>query len=537
MTQHEPRHSTGEPSPRRGIDLARVREWATRHLPQSAARRLNPALAVVRDSALEAQRAHLTQMAAALAFKTIFSLIPAIVLAMVLLQVFLLRGETPEKTRANVAEVVRDVLTYAGISQITVAEPADMGPFLPGSEPPAAGTAPPPDPAAPSPSSPAPGASQAEGLPLGSTGSPQLDDWIVTLVMRVSEINFGAIGVIGLIGLIYAAISLLVEIEHAFNQVYRVPTGRSWVRRVTQYWTLLTLGTLGVVATFTFGIQAVRWVGQRASDVTGISAGDHQWLNIISAYGLNIVISTALFLLVYTVVPNAKVRLGAAFVGAAVAAVLWEAGKWGLTLYLKYSTGYTRLYGSIALLLIFFVWIHASWTIVLLGLSISYYLQHGRTKSRPVPEDAQPAIVDPSATVSLVARICRDFESGTPPTAIDLARELRLQPALASAMLLKLEARGILHRVADAEAPDPDHPAEPRYAPSRPAERLDAAEVLRVGEEMADPGLSSTSPVVAAMREARLRLASGRSIADFMPRATPKQTPAPAIEASPAHAT
>lgn len=498
----------------------------SRYLPQGAAKRLNPALDILHNSALEAQRAHLPQMAAALAFKTIFSLIPAIVLGMVLLQVFLLRGETPEKTRQNVAQIVRQVLDYAGVSQISV-QPSDepMGPFLPGMEPPPAPqTAPQAAPQTSTPAAPVQSTSGAEpkveqpsapsasaGLEVPTTGSEKLDEWIVQLVMRVSQINFGAIGVIGLVGLIYAAISLIVEIEQAFNQIYRVPTGRSWVRRVTQYWTLLTLGSVGVVATVGFGIQATGWIAARASDLTGISAGNNRLGQFVAAYGLNILISTALFLLMYTVVPNAKVRVWPALAGAVIAAVLWEAGKWGLTLYLRYSTGYAALYGSIALLLLFFVWIHVSWCIVLFGLSISYHLQHGRWQTEPAPREQPPAgIIEPAAILSLMARLAKDFDQGRSATSPELAKSLSIHEPLVSAMLAKLVLAGLVNRLATAENADD----EPRYTLSRPADRINAADVLALGHELAGAGQGS-SAISDSLRAAYLGHVRSKSLADI----------------------
>src|SRR5690606_30896609 len=58
------------------------------------------------------------------------------------------------------------------------------------------------------------------GLAVEPTGSEGLDEWIKQLGGRVSAIPFRAIGVIGLVALLYAAISMLVEVERAFNQIY-----------------------------------------------------------------------------------------------------------------------------------------------------------------------------------------------------------------------------------------------------------------------------------------------------------------------------
>ena len=99
----------------------------------------------------------------------------------------------------------------------------------------------------------------AAGEPPGQTsgvtpdpGQPTAPCWRMDLAAGVacSGIAFQAIGAIGVLMLIYAAISMLIEVERAFNDIYRAPTGRAWGRRIPLYWTVLTLGVIFILATF-----------------------------------------------------------------------------------------------------------------------------------------------------------------------------------------------------------------------------------------------------------------------------------------------
>jgi membrane protein len=214
----------------------------------------------------------------------------------------------------------------------------------------------------------------------------------------------------------------------------------------------------------------------------------------------------------FLVVPNARNKFGPALVGALVAATLWEAGKWGLTLYLRYSTGYAQLYGSIALILLFFVWIHATWTIVLFGLSISYHLQHGRYKTEPAAVDFTPSIVDPATMVSIVARLARGFEKGESLSAPALGGELGIQPGLAREMLTKLAEQGYARVVVTPGEPsDPAIPeSDPRYMPARPADLIDAESVLTLGESLAGSGTGAGGPIAESLRRARHEWVRGK---------------------------
>jgi membrane protein len=62
--------------------------------------------------------------------------------------------------------------------------------------------------------------------------------------VQVGDLNLETLGWIGLAVMIYAAVAMMVTIENCFNTIYRAPEGRSWLRRLPTYWTVLTLGPL-----------------------------------------------------------------------------------------------------------------------------------------------------------------------------------------------------------------------------------------------------------------------------------------------------
>jgi membrane protein len=222
-------------------------------------------------------------------------------------------------------------------------------------------------------------------------------------------------------------------------------------------------------------------------------------------------ISLLMYLLVYTVVPNTRVKFGPALTGAAVAAVVWEASKWGFTQYLKFSTGQARLYGSIALVPLFLLWVYVTWCIVLFGLNVAYYLQHGRFHTAAQPVDlAEPTIVDPAATLSLMGAMARRFESGKPAEAADLSADLRIPTTVARDMLAGLQRAGLVNRI---QRSDDNGSDEPLYALARPPERIGAEEVLKVGDEMSR---AAADPAADTVRQARTRAVQGRDLASLM---------------------
>jgi membrane protein len=209
----------------------------------------------------------------------------------------------------------------------------------------------------------------------------------------------------------------------------------------------------------------------------------------------------------YTTVPNTRVKLHAALAGAFVAAVAWEAGKWGFTQYVRYSASdsYARLYGSIALVPLFLLWVYFTWLITLFGLQVAYQLQHVQkhTVARPV-EEIEPIIVDPSAIMSIAGLLAERFQAGEPATAQEVAVRLAIQKPIATRMLDTLVTSSLAHKIDRGTD-------EKAYALARPPERIDAEELLRVGEGLA--GAEHPDHLSGALRRTRSDFVHGKTLA------------------------
>lgn len=416
-------------------------------------------------------------MAAALTYRTVFGMIPVIVVGLVVVRVFLATDE-------DVADLIRQALRFAGLSVIAVSEPL-VGPF-------------------------------PEGEPPVPPAAAYLEEWILTLVRKVNAINFKAVGLASLGVLIYAAIAMMVEIERAFNQVCGVVAGRSWAQRVARYWTLLTLGTTGLVATF--------WLGQRFTGVLSSA----EWLGsgqatlvIASGYVTTVAISTLLFLLAYALMPNVRLRLMPALAGAALAAVLWEAGKWGFTQYLHFSRGLTRLYGSLALIPLFLLWVYLTWLIVLMGLEVACRLD-GRSGAES--ETAGGEIVDPALTFVVMRLAANAFDAGQVLEAEEVARRAQVSHAAARRVLHALADAGLLLRVQTGSRRGES------FTLAGPLQNIDAERVLTVGERLAAERGGALIP--ACVIEARHACVRGQSLARVLEdvRADAGPPPAPVTE-------
>ncbi|MEO0972331.1 MAG: hypothetical protein AAFX85_04490, partial [Pseudomonadota bacterium] len=72
----------------------------------------------------------------------------------------------------------------------------------------------------------------------------QVDENLAKLLDDLQAINFQRIGGVGVLLFVYASTALLSMVEHSFNQICGAPSGRPWYRRIPLYYTTLTLGPI-----------------------------------------------------------------------------------------------------------------------------------------------------------------------------------------------------------------------------------------------------------------------------------------------------
>lgn len=323
---------------------------------------------------------------------------------------------------------------------------------------------------------------------IASQSARTVSEWITTLVDRVRDVSLNAIGIVGILMLVYGSLSLMVEVEQCFNLIYSAPRGRSWFRRIPQYWLVLTLGPALLVAGFYVGEQFREWFAAIAGAKQGQGddgAGAGGWTVKVIGHIVTVVISWVMLLLLYGLVPNTRVHLRPALIGSFVAAVSWEIGK---ALFREYVQGpaLVSLYGSLALIPLFLLWVYVTWGVVLFGLKVSYLLQHATWRPDEMETRARQTIVGPSVLVAAAAHVARAFEDGRVLDEGELAAELSLEGPVLDQVLCALAERHVLRRAEpdEEEGVAPGEQAE-GWTLARPADRIAVADLVRIGQSVA----------------------------------------------------
>jgi len=348
-----------------------------------------------RFGARQLQHDRAQQMAAALSFRTLFGLLPVLVVATVLVKAL--------GTQESFVEPLGRLFEFWGLDNVHVS-PAGV-----------------------------------------AEDSATLDVWLHERVREAIEtVNVAAIGWVGVAITIYAAISLVVTIENCFNVIYRASQGRLWKYRVPLYWFLLTISPL-ILAGSTY-------VNTRFEQLLqGLDT--YQWPTTTVGVLWSLFAIWLLMLTIYMLFPNTKVHWRPAMIGALVSTILLEIGKRTMGMYLANALSISQLYGSLGLIPLFMFWVYLMWLAVLFGLQVSSTLQHlhGRQLAELEQQQRGSTIIDPAVVPVIMRAIGERFREGRTTSIQHIASVTGLPDTVTERIVDQLAVAGLLHRVADSD--------------------------------------------------------------------------------------
>lgn len=199
----------------------------------------------------------------------------------------------------------------------------------------------------------------------------------------------------GLIGITVAAILMMGAIDKAMNRIWRGGKRRSAVQSFMVYWTVITVGPFLVAASLVLSSYLVALA--EFTDLTDVGLLQQRMLAVAPFVGVVLA-----FMFLYAAVPNRRVPLWHAVAGAVFAAVLFEGAKRGFAAFVTTVPTYEAIYGTLAALPIFLIWIYVCWVVVLLGAEFTKALS-GYRQARA------DSLSEPQLTLVLAVRLIGDF--------------------------------------------------------------------------------------------------------------------------------
>ncbi len=240
--------------------------------------------------------------------------------------------------------------------------------------------------------------------------------------LREAAVNARGLPGLGVLVVLATALLTLNRIESTFNRIWRVATPRRLLSRLLIYWAAMTLLPLLAVASLAVSsyLASVPLFGGNGAQVPRGLLGL-----------LPVALEFVAFALAYWLIPNRSVRLRHAALAALLATALFETAKFGFAVYLA-NANYQALYGAIAVIPIFLVWIYLSWVVVLLGASFAASLSAFRYQpaaTRLKPGDELYGLL------RLIGRFSQLRRTGG---SLHTAELVQLEPAIGDDLLMRL---------------------------------------------------------------------------------------------------
>lgn len=168
------------------------------------------------------------------------------------------------------------------------------------------------------------------------------------------------LSIFGIISLLITSAIMILSLERTLNQIWQTAKHRNFLEASIVYLAVLIcapilLGLGFATSSYLIGLK----LSYGAFAITTIK----KILLAIFPY----ILTFLAFILIYIIVPNCKVKIYPAAIGALVATIFFEISKYGFAVYIANFPFYHLLYGAFSIIPIFLIWLYVSWFIVLFG--------------------------------------------------------------------------------------------------------------------------------------------------------------------------
>ena len=212
---------------------------------------------------------------------------------------------------------------------------------------------------------------------------PGADQLIETTVDAVVK-GRGTAGIVATAGLIWSAGGVFGALSQALDRVWQAPHIRGFFESAA-----LSIGlvfAVGLIFIFSLALStALELAIQLRLPLLGISLAALPLLVPVLGIALPLLITFAIFLLLYRWVPNVTVAWSCAWPGALLAAVLFEASKQLFAYYLSTFAHLNAVYGSIGAVIALVTWAYYVAIVLLLGAEFDVALDRVRAARMIAP--------------------------------------------------------------------------------------------------------------------------------------------------------
>lgn len=318
-------------------------------------------------------------------------------------------------------------------------------------------------------------------------GQEAVMTYVITFAQNfLKNSNGGVIAGVGLIILFWTVMKVLGNIEESFNHIWQIRNPRPWVRKFTDYLSIMLFAPILMVVSSSVTVFITTQIQSITESIPIIGKiGPF----IYFALGLiPYILIWLVFTLIYLVMPNTRVTFRSALIAGVIAGTIFQIVQWG---YIHFQIGvnsYSGVYGSFAALPLFLVWLQLSWLIVLLGAEISFANQNVEkyefeTESLHISHYYRQILA-----LYIAHFVIRNFAEGREPmTAQQIAQALGMPVRIAREIIYEMVACRIFSETVT------DSPKVNAYQPAKDINTITISQVAEVLEKSGLDNIHVTS--------------------------------------------
>ncbi len=256
----------------------------------------------------------------------------------------------------------------------------------------------------------------------------------------------GLIAGVGLLVLFWAVLKVLGHIERAFNDIWQIKESRSWIRKFSDYLAIMLIAPIFILMSGSITVFIKAQVSQITQKVA--------YLDVLNPFiyflfeSMPYILIWILFTILYIIMPNTKVSLKAGLLGGVVAGTLYQIAQWAYITFQISAAQINAIYGSLAALPLFLIWLQISWWIVLFGAELSFASQNVDTyEFEPDSLKVSPGFRK-LLTLQVVHLLINKFQNGDKPlTDSQISDKLQMPIRLVHRILSELVESSLVSEI------------------------------------------------------------------------------------------
>lgn len=308
----------------------------------------------------------------------------------------------------------------------------------------------------------------------------------------LSRINTGFITGIGFLILLWSVLKVLSNIESSFNNIWQVKKSRIITRKFTDYISLLIIAPVFLLVASSFNVSQLSAVSESFPFLKYLDS-----FLVVTARFVSFALIWVVFMLLYIVIPNTRVRFMPALIAGIIAGSMFQLLQWGYVNFQSLLSGYGAVYGTFAALPLFMMWLELSWLIVLLGAEISFAYQNAGHYVQEVLNIKVSQKHRRLLTLLVLRQIVHQFSEGLAPmNAAELAEKLGIPVRLMRDLIYELIGAGLVNEMLTQEL------RESAYQPAIDPALLTISRVVESLDSLGQPlVLDRENPEYAKLQE------------------------------------